>query len=313
MTLRPGKRRQDGVKSVSFRISHRPDVPFERIRQLSIVYDKISGQLEARLMVEVKPRKNKGTGRVAMDPGETILMTCAFEDGTASLYPGRSIKAIRRYCQKIRANLKQNSRRWVQISHRERKQVDHLLHIATSHLVSECVKKGVKEIAMGDLNGIRENIDSNDSINQRLHQWPYRKLINMIRYKSALAGIEVRDDMNEKNTSGTCHACGKILASNRRHRGWYTCSCGWKVHADVNGAFNIFERAFQVSPIKGSSGRVARPPCPIFLPGTVSLNQNAVLEYCVHPIRMPPNLFGGGRQLPAQESASSLSCRPLTS
>jgi transposase len=124
MTLRLGTSRQDGVKSVSFRISHRPDVPFERIRQLSIVYDKISGQLEARLMVEVRPHKREGTGRVAMDSGETILMTCAFEDGTASLYPGRSIKAIRRYWQKVRANLKQKSRRWFQIFHHERKQVD---------------------------------------------------------------------------------------------------------------------------------------------------------------------------------------------
>jgi Probable transposase len=85
--------------------------------------------------------KNEGTGRVAIDLGETILMTCAFDDGTASLYPGRSIKAIRRYWQKIRANLKQNARRWVQISHCERKQVYHLLHIATSHFISECVKK----------------------------------------------------------------------------------------------------------------------------------------------------------------------------
>jgi transposase len=106
MTLSLGTSRQDGVKSVSFRISHRPDVPFERIRQLSIVYDTISGQLEARLMVEVKPRKSEGTGRVAMDPGETILMACAFEDGTASLYLGRSTKAIRQYWQKIRANFK---------------------------------------------------------------------------------------------------------------------------------------------------------------------------------------------------------------
>jgi putative transposase len=84
MTLSLGTGRQDGVRSVSFRISHRPDAPFERIRQLSIVYDKISGQLEARLMVEVKPRKNEvGTGRVAIDLGETNLMACAFDDGTA--------------------------------------------------------------------------------------------------------------------------------------------------------------------------------------------------------------------------------------
>jgi IS605 OrfB family transposase len=113
------------------------------------------------------------------------------------------------------------------------------LQIITSHPVSECVKKRVKEIAMRDLNGIRENIDSNDSIHQRLHHWPYRKLIKMIKYKGAWAGIEVRADIHD--------------------RGWYTCSCGWKAHADVNGAFNIFERAFQVSPIKGSSGWVAQP------------------------------------------------------
>jgi transposase len=164
-----GTRRQDGVKSVSFRISHRPDVQFERIRQISIVYDKTSGQLEARLMVEVQSGKAHGSGRVAIDPGETVLITCAFDDGTISFYPGRQIKAIRRYWQKVRANLRQKSRRWFQIAHKERKQVDHLLHIAASHLISECRKRGVKEIAIGDLHGIRENMDYSDSVNQRLH------------------------------------------------------------------------------------------------------------------------------------------------
>jgi IS605 OrfB family transposase len=259
VTLSLGTSRQDGVKSVSFRISHRPNIQLERIRQLSIVYDKISGQLEARLMVEVKPGKNNGEGRVAMDLGETILMACVFDDGTASLYSGRQIKAIRRYWQKVRANLKQKSRRWFEISHKERKQVEHLLHIATSHLISECRKRGTKEIAIGDLNGVRENMDYSDSLNQRLHHWPYRKIINMIKYKGALAGIEVKDNIDERNTSRTCHSCGQILASNRKHRGMYRCPCGWKAQADINGALNIFERAFKVSPVKRSSGRVARP------------------------------------------------------
>jgi putative transposase len=39
VTLSLGTSRQDGVKSVSFRISHRPNIELERIRQLSIVYD----------------------------------------------------------------------------------------------------------------------------------------------------------------------------------------------------------------------------------------------------------------------------------
>jgi hypothetical protein len=70
MTPIPRTSRLDGVKSVSFRISHRPHVQYERIRQLSIVYDRISGQLEARLMVEVQSGKTHGSGRIAIDPGE---------------------------------------------------------------------------------------------------------------------------------------------------------------------------------------------------------------------------------------------------
>jgi len=71
-------------------------------------------------------------------------------------------------------------------------------------------------------------------------------------------GIKVYE-VEERKTSLTCHAYGKASPSNRRHRGFYACSCGWKAQADVNGALNIYEWAFQVSPIKRSSGRVARP------------------------------------------------------
>jgi IS605 OrfB family transposase len=45
-------------------------------------------------------------------------------------------------------------------------------------------------------------MDSSDSLNQRLHHWPYRKIINMIKYKGALAGIEVKDNIDERNTEG---------------------------------------------------------------------------------------------------------------
>lgn len=259
VTLSLGTGREDGVRQVSFRISHRPGVKYERVRELSIIYDKVSGRIEARLVVEMKTNPCSGEKRAALDLGESVLMAVAFEDGTVLLYSGRLIKAIRRYWQKVRASLRQNSRRWKKVAHRERLQVEHLLHTATSHLIEECVRRGVGEIAIGDLCGIREGIDYGDKLNQRLHAWPYRKLINMLKYKGALSGIVVRDDVDERNTSITCHACGRILPANRKHRGLYVCSCGWKAQADVNGALNIFEKAYQVSPVKGSSGRVARP------------------------------------------------------
>ncbi|MER3581247.1 MAG: transposase [Patescibacteria group bacterium] len=259
VTLSLGTSREDGVKHLSFRISHRPGVEYERVRELFIAYDVVSGRIEARLVVEVKARESAGTGRAAVDLGETILIACAFDGGTVTLYSGRLVKAIRRYWQKVRASLKRNSRRWQQTAHREKKQVEHLLHVTTSHFIAECLRRGVKEIVVGNLNAIRERMDYGDRLNQRLHAWPYRKVVDMLKYKGALAGILVRDDVDEKSTSITCHACGKVKASNRRHRGLYVCSCGWKAQADVNGALNIYERAYQVSSVKGSSGRVARP------------------------------------------------------
>jgi len=266
LTLSLGTRRKDGVRSVTFRISHRSDVEYERVRQVSITYDKLTGRLEVRLVVEVKSRDNHGSGRTAVDLGETVLLAAMFEDGSALVYSGRLIKAIRRYWQKVRAQVKppskerpRKSRRYRQIARRERRQVKHLLHIVTSHFIRECAKRGVGEIAIGDLTGIRDGIDYGAPMNQRLHAWPYRKITNMIRYKATLAGIAVRDDVDERGTSLTCHACGAMQQSSRVYRGLYRCPCGWTAQADVNGALNIYERAFQVSPVKGSSGRVARP------------------------------------------------------
>ena len=258
VTISLGTNRRDGIRQVSFRIAHRPGVRYDRVRQLSIVYDKLSGRLEARLTVEVRAAPKAGEGRVALDLGETILMAAAFDDESVHLYSGQKIKSVRRYWQKVRAKLKRGSRRWREVAHRERAQVNDLLRQAVSHFLRECVSRGVGEVVVGDLSGLREGLDYGEVLNQRLHAWPYRKLVEILRYEGALMGIKVYE-VEERKTSLTCHACGKTSPSNRRHRGFYACSCGWRAQADVNGALNIYEWAFQVSPVKGSSGRVARP------------------------------------------------------
>ncbi|MDN5294033.1 MAG: putative transposase [Eubacteriales bacterium] len=47
----------------------RPGVEYERVRELSITYDKDSGQLQVRLVVEVKERSSPGPGKAAVDLG----------------------------------------------------------------------------------------------------------------------------------------------------------------------------------------------------------------------------------------------------
>lgn len=148
-TLSLGERREDGIRQVAFRISCRPGVEYERARQISIAYDKSTGRLQARLMVEVRPRANHGSGRVAVDLGETVLLAAVFEGGVALLHSGRLIKAIRRYWQKVRSKVKppsqenpRMSRRYRELARKERRQVEHLLHIVTAHFIRESLRRG---------------------------------------------------------------------------------------------------------------------------------------------------------------------------
>ncbi len=83
----------------------------------------------------------------------------------------------------------------------------------------------------------------------------------MIRYKAEDVGIIVRQE-SEAYTSQTCHACGKISRSAGKHRGLYSCSCGYRANADLNGAAKLFKNAYKVSPRGAalrSSGDVTSP------------------------------------------------------
>ncbi len=57
------------------------------------------------------------------------------------------------------------------------------------------MKRGVREISVGQLAGIQESTNYSKEINQKLHAWPYRKLAQMLKYKGVLVGISVNDNV----------------------------------------------------------------------------------------------------------------------
>ena len=181
------------------------------------------------------------------------------------LSSGREVKAIRRTWQKVRTKVKlptvenrRKSKRFRQIERKESRQVNHLLHLISKNFVERCYEAGVDTIAIGDLTNIRQKIDYSDHLNQRPHAWPFAKIADRIEYKARLRGIQVVK-ICEAYSSQTCHACGKIARSNRKTSGSYACSCGWHAHADINSSANLFQSAFNGSPLIRRSGDVASP------------------------------------------------------
>ena len=274
LRLSLGSKRKDGIKEITIILYHRKNLPEGKLKNVRITYDTVSGNYYAHLVFDVPvkatPLQLFPTNVVAVDLGLNNIITATFSDGTTVIISGRELKAIRRYWQKVRTKVKppsvtkrKPSKRYNQICRQEARQIKHRLHIISKEFVELCEEKDVTHIVLGDLTGIRDNIDYSDRLNQQLHNWNFAQLIDFIKYKAERRGITV-EFISEQYTSQTCCSCGTVDKSNRKTRGLYVCKCGNKINADRNGANNILTRYLR----HRSSGSVALPVVTLVLSRT---------------------------------------------
>ena len=273
LRLSLGTKREDGVRKITVILHHRKKLPEGVLKNVRITYDTVTGTYYAHLVFDVPVKATQlhlfHTNVVAIDLGLNNIITATFSgsegkastSGTSVIISGRELKAIRRYWQKVRTKVKppsqtkrKPSRRYLQISRKEARQIRHRLHIISKQFVELCEEKDVTHIVFGDLSGIRDNIDYTDRLNQQLHNWNFAQLIDFITYKAQRVGI-VTELISERYTSQTCCKCGIVKKSNRKTRGLYVCNCGNRINADRNGANNILQRYLR----NRSSGSVALP------------------------------------------------------
>ncbi len=188
---------------------------------------------------------------VGVDIGE--IHPIVSHDGQAThIYNGRYIRSLYRYRNKVLAEFsqtisrcKRHSKRWWRLTRRKWKrirkidnQIKDALHKQTTKFVKYCQAKGIGTIVLGDLTGIRNTIDYSKKTNQKLHQWAFGKIAELITYKAKALGIKVKV-IDESYTSQTCPKCCNRKKPNNRN---YTCKCGFKYHRDGVGAINIREK-----------------------------------------------------------------------
>ena len=188
---------------------------------------------------------------VGVDIGE--IHPIVSHDGQAThIYNGRYIRSLYRYRNKVLAEFsqtisrcKRHSKRWWRLTRRKWKrirkidnQIKDALHKQTTKFVKYCHAKGIGTIVLGDLTGIRKRIDYGKRANQKLHQWAFGKIAELITYKAKALGIKVKV-IDESYTSQTCPKCGNRKKPTHRN---YTCACGFKYHRDGVGAINIRQK-----------------------------------------------------------------------
>jgi putative transposase len=149
---------------------------------------------------------------------------------------GRLFKLKRTLQKKGTRSAKRHLRKVRHKQVRFRRNADHIL----SKQIVQSVEMG-GTIVLENLKDIRKRakMRRKTETQRRIHSWSFAQLRGFIRYKAEERGSTVVA-VDPRHTSQACSRCGHTARNNRRSRALFVCrSCGFSLHADLNGARNI--------------------------------------------------------------------------
>jgi len=250
-------------KPINIKVKNIP----QNLVRIELIFDKI---LKIALIYwEEKEISQIGNNTCAVDLGEIHAITTIDSNGNSLIITGRELRSIQRFQNKELGKLerklsksKKDSNNYKKIRKAIRKlcsktnaKKKNCFHKISKIFVDYCIENRIKTVIIGDLNNFNMNLKNTKrkkGQKQRLAQWSYGKLINMIEYKLKNEGIKLIE-ISEAYTSQTCPNCGNKYKPTSRN---YICKmCSYTQHRDIVGAMNIYKKYTglkikQVKPLK---------------------------------------------------------------
>jgi putative transposase len=193
---------------------------------------------------------------------------------------GRPVKAVNQYYNKRKAELQRKLGHPGTTAQMERltahriRQIDHYLHTASRRIIDLLVAEDIGTLVIGQNPLWKQEANMGRRNNQSFVSVPHARFIDMLTYKAELLGIQVRLT-EESYTSKASFLDGDPLpvydptrpvptfSGKRVKRGLYRAANGRRIHADVNGAYNILRKVLPDSFGQGIAGTAV---CPVRLP-----------------------------------------------
>ena len=169
---------------------------------------------------------------------------------------GKGVKSINRWYNKVRAKIqsrltgKQKTTELLKaITAKRNRQIESALHTASKLVVDYCREHNVSKLVIGYNSNWKQKINIGKKNNQQFVQIPHRKLIEQIRYKAVLVGIEVIE--TEESYTSKCSSLDlepiqkhESYVGKRVKRGLFRTAKGLLINADWNGLCNIVRKVF---------------------------------------------------------------------
>ena len=117
----------------------------------------------------------------------------------------------------------------------------HAVNTIVYRFIKLCYERGVTEIVVGDVSGIRQNNNKGNKVNAMIHNFrSFGYIIERLKTTAENFGIKVKL-VKEEYTSSVCPFCG--TKGRRIKRGLFYCSnCNQVINADVVGCLNIAKK-----------------------------------------------------------------------
>lgn len=215
-------------------------VPFkEGYKQVVITPKAFGFMIEVQYDKKVNKKKFDKDKVCTIDIGLNILAAVTLDQTRPILINGRIVKSMNQWYNK-RPCKKRLKKRYFRL--------ENYFHHVSKFIVDHCVKNKCGKIIIGKNNGWKNKINIGKKNNQNFCMIPYYLLMQKIKYKAAIAGIEVVFTEESYTSKASFYDKDELpkygevkpeFSGKRKHRGLYVTSDGFALNADVNGSMNI--------------------------------------------------------------------------
>lgn len=216
--------------------------------RLEIFYDDLTGRWYAYQSVKVDQSSATSPLKAFVDLGVINIITAWIEGERQPIaFSGKPLLADWWYWTKkiahyqsiaMKVNGKYTTKRIRKLYRKRKLRFRHAINTIIHRFVKLCCEKGVSEIIVGDVKGIRQNNDKNGKVNVMVHNfWSFGYIADRLKTAAENFGIKVKF-VKENYTSSVCPRCGSKNTVKRK-RLFKCLNCGLEAHRDVVGVLNI--------------------------------------------------------------------------
>lgn len=237
-------------------------VPFrEGYKQVVITPKRFGFVIEVQYESQEKKAKHKfNKDKVcAIDIGLNNLAAITLDQTRPILVNGRILKSINQWYNKKPCKSRLRKRYW---------RIENYFHHVSKLIVDLCVKHETGKIIIGRSQGWKQNINLGKKTNQNFCFLPVYLLLEKIKYKAAIAGIDVVFTEESYTSQSSFFERDPLptygdenipeFSGERKKRGLYVAN-GFAVNADVNGSLNIGRKVIPEFSGIGDRSLAARP------------------------------------------------------